>query len=226
MSEPRSDFKILANFVTFGSFEAECISTLAREAEGSVFDLQSCSAPTSRKDAMLPQAGPDIFSRLEDITYSQNEDFQGVHQRRARPVELPFLYRGAAQAQTQASALQASSLPYLHRIQQGPPYQQHMHTISNCGTLGQQHTGPLDAPYCFSSLGLNEVDFKIGGVRHASSGHEPFRTACGSQSVDSEGTIAGHLSRPGSSEVGQDHGANPEAWSAYPESITHSVDCL
>lgn len=69
----------------------------------------------------------------------------------------------------------------------------------------------IDHAYCYNAPGLEEVDFQLGRLGQASI-PELYKTACASQSIDSDGTVAGQLSRPSSSEVRQDFKAAPDAW--------------
>lgn len=97
---------------------------------------------------------------------------------------------------------------------QGPPVGDAMdlpsmpHQASLHSFPGAPHVDPA---FCYPDAGLAGIDYQLGMLSQGCMPDSYRSTGC-SQSIDSDGTAAPHISRPGSSEVGQGLKAAADSW--------------
>ena len=176
--------------------------------------LQSCAAPRNRKEANGLGNSSQCFSTYAERSSGPDptaeEQSMSQHQL-LNHADLPFLYQGGGQAAS--SALQSFPMEYAHSMPPAstcyPANQPQVAMPASANFHGLPH---IDQPYCYGTPGLQDVDFHMGRLCQARTLPDLYRGAGASQSIDSDGTTAGHHSRPTSSEAGQDFKAAPEPW--------------
>lgn len=181
--------------------------------------MQNSIAPVEREGApangSIPQGCFRQAHSTPELPFLTSSHFLKDFRQHSSQNDLSLLYQDLAQPIIDAH--QHTHMDYLPNIPAlDPCYQPAQEPIdfqsNNCLPPDYQGHPVLDQGYCYAAPGIDEVDLQLGKLCHANtiSGH--CRAACGSQSVDSDGTVAGRLSRPSSSEVAQDYKGSSEQW--------------